>query len=266
MLGSLFRPPHNNTYRSGHHEVVRRPDSEEEMYRFCFITTIALLAGCGKDESASEECHWPNTYYPDKDGDGKGEYGADGSTRACEAPEGFVGNFDDCNDTEPTAWDYAPEVWYDGIHQKCNDYGSWDDFDQDGDGHRVTQLEGKTEPEGGWGDDCDDTVHSVNPGEPEYPDGLDNNCDGKVDENSTGRWYLDEDRDGHSGSRIWFSVSRGSLDDICLPVGYCNLASWQFHEAPTDCNDSDASSYPRAQELLDGYDNNCDGKVDENAR
>lgn len=74
--------------------------------------------------------------------------------------------------------------------------------------------------------DCDDYRASVNPWAPEVCDGLDNNCDGRVDES------FDADADG-------FSVCGG------------------------DCNDSNASINPGMMEICDGLDNNCDQAVDE---
>ncbi len=83
--------------------------------------------------------------------------------------------------------------------------------DCDGDG--LTRLAG----------DCDDTRPSIHPGAPEVCDGLDNDCDGAVDE--------DGDGDG---------------------VGVCQ-----------DCDDADARRFPGAPEVCDGLDNDCDGLVDE---
>lgn len=38
----------------------------------------------------------------------------------------------------------------------------------------------------------------------------------------------------------------------------------KFDEFKYDCDDSNPLAHPRAQEICDGFDNNCDGDVDEN--
>jgi hypothetical protein len=44
--------------------------------------------------------------------------------------------------------------------------------------------------------DCDDSDLSVYPGAAEVCDGVDNNCNGAVDEGLLDTWYLDADGDG----------------------------------------------------------------------
>lgn len=78
---------------------------------------------------------------------------------------------EDCDDTDPSVFPGAPEVWYDGIDGNCD---GADDFDQDGDGARRL-------PEG---EDCDDTNPEVVPGAEELTDTFDNDCDGWVDEDA----------------------------------------------------------------------------------
>ena len=92
------------------------------------------------------------------------------------------------------------------------------DFDADGDG--VVSCAG----------DCDDSDATVGPGAEEDCDGVDQDCDGEVDE---GTECTDDDGDG-------------------VPEIY------------GDCNDADAHVSPDQPELPDGVDNNCNGLVDEN--
>ncbi|HEU5179824.1 MAG TPA: MopE-related protein [Candidatus Polarisedimenticolia bacterium] len=87
--------------------------------------------------------------------------------------------------------------------------------DPDGDGFSV--CEG----------DCDDTRPTVHPGAPELCDGLDNDCDGPIDESA------DADGDG------FFSACGG------------------------DCNDSNPAVHPGVAELCNGVDDDCDGSTDE---
>ena len=61
-------------------------------------------------------------------------------------------------------------------------------FDRDGDG--FTSI-GSTS---GSADDCNDNDFAINPGAVEICDGLDNNCDGQIDEGLTG---TDADGDGY---------------------------------------------------------------------
>ena len=82
--------------------------------------------------------------------------------------------------------------------------------------------------------DCDDTDPFIYPGAEEECDGLDNNCDGDVDE-GCGDTCHDIDEDEYE-------------DEACGGL---------------DCDDQDPEIYPGAIEACDGVDNNCDGTPDE---
>lgn len=73
---------------------------------------------------------------------------------------------DDCNDTDATINPAATDTWYDGVDTNCD---GADDYDQDADG--IT-----------YDDDCDDTDASAGARETEVWDGIDNDCDGTVDD------------------------------------------------------------------------------------
>jgi large repetitive protein len=97
-------------------------------------------------------------------------------------------------------------------------------------------------------EDCDDSDATINPGSDELCDGYDNNCDGQVDEGVLTTYYADADGDG-------FGWPEDTLEDCELPDGYIGNGS--------DCDDSDPNSYPSAEEVCDGLDNDCDGEIDD---
>jgi hypothetical protein len=100
--------------------------------------------------------------------------------------------------------------------------------------------------------DCDDTDDSMHPGAIERCDGKDNNCDGLTDpEYSQGCTYFHRDNDGDGYGQ--------ASDRKCL----CGPTSVYRATDVGDCDDADESVYPGAQEICDGKDNDCDGRVDE---
>lgn len=103
--------------------------------------------------------------------------------------------------------------------------------DQDFDGYSPDQTECWDEASHsvvspGYAYDCNDLDANVNQGNPEHEDGVDNNCNGIVDENTHA---YDDDLDGVS-------------------------------ENQGDCADDDSSMYPGADDIpADGIDSDCDG-------
>ena len=104
-------------------------------------------------------------------------------------------------------------------------------------------ADGVPEPE-----DCDDRDANIFPGNSELCDGVDNNCDGVVDEGVTLTFYTDSDGDG--------------FGDAASAVESCDAEAGLVEDA-TDCDDADPLSYPGATERCDTADNDCDGSVDE---
>lgn len=151
----------------------------------------------------------------------------------------------DPNDNDPSVFPGAPEICNDGVDNDGNGLIDAQDpacnvppacTDMDGDGY---SAEG-----GSCGPmDCNDMDPAINPGAPENcSDGIDNNCNGKVDSadpNAVGCPVACTDVDG---------------DGYSVEGGNCG---------PMDCNDMDPGLNPGVIEICDdGIDNNCDGKVD----
>jgi hypothetical protein len=90
--------------------------------------------------------------------------------------DGYSEDQGDCDDTDATIFPHAEEVCGDEIDQDCS--GDPDDglLDADGDGYHDPACTG--------GDDCDDADPDVNPGVEDGCDGLDNDCDGFIDEDT----------------------------------------------------------------------------------
>ncbi|MCB9741860.1 MAG: hypothetical protein H6740_04600 [Alphaproteobacteria bacterium] len=199
------------------------------------------------------------TWYDDGDGDGYGDPST--GQAACEAPTGTVADGSDCDDAVATTYPGADETC-NGVDDSCDgdidedalDAATWYiDYDGDGYGEPTYTLSACEQP-GGYAatdDDCDDRDASANPGEPEVCDGVDNNCDGSVDEDSAvdaTTWYQDLDGDGYGDPSV-------SDVDCSAPSGYVADG--------TDCDDADGAIHPGATELCDTLDNDCNGTADD---
>ncbi|WP_158623848.1 MopE-related protein [Corallococcus llansteffanensis] len=194
------------------------------------------------------------TWYRDADGDGYGN--ASQSTLACSQPSGYVSNAGDCNDSSSSIRPGVAEVC-DSVDNNCNGavdegVGSTWYRDADGDGHgNASQSTVACSQPSGYvsnASDCNDSNGGIRPGATEVCDGVDNNCNGSVDEGVGSIYYRDADGDG-------FGTSSLSTQACSQPAGYASNAS--------DCNDSNASIRPGATEVCDSVDNNCNGSVDE---
>ena len=202
------------------------------------------------------------TWYADTDADG---FGDPMSTMvACYQPIGYVSDNTDCNDTQTLTYPGADE-YCNGYDDNCDgttdedaalDALTWyGDTDADGFGDLNVTTLACYQPSGFVPDstDCDDTRDLTNPGAFEFCNAIDDNCDGTIDEDSAvdaPTWYFDEDLDGFGNTNI-------STVTCYQPSGYII--------DNTDCDDTRDLSNPDAEEYCNGYDDNCDGTIDEDA-
>ena len=149
--------------------------------------------------------------------------------------DGLVGD-DDCDDKDAGVG--GPEPWL---------------VDGDHDGYAGTTPVRACERPDAAADltgDCDDADDQVHPGVTEACNGVDDDCDGEIDEDATTVYYADADGDG--------------FGDAASPTAACEPPDGYVTTAD-DCDDADAGRFPDAPERCDGADDDCDGDVDEDA-
>jgi hypothetical protein len=97
--------------------------------------------------------------------------------------------------------------------------------------------------------DCDDGDAAINPSADERCDGIDNDCDGEIDEHAVDRETFWADRDGDG-----FGDAARATEACSAPGG--------FVENADDCDDTDPSVSPDGAEVCNDVDDDCDGLVD----
>lgn len=142
----------------------------------------------------------------------------------------------------------------------CVELTSFADVDADGFGDPGAPTEACEVPSGHVTNDadCDDTRADVHPDAPEVCDAsdTDEDCDGladdlddSVDLGTAAVAHVDSDGDGFGGSTT---------------VAFCDVPDEGYTTTATDCDDTDASVHPGADEVCDdALDNDCDLDVDE---
>ena len=156
----------------------------------------------------------------------------------------------DCNDGNDTIYVDAPET-PNNIDDDCDtiiDEGTVA-YDDDGDGYcesppcigSISELAVDAENK----NDCNDGNDNIYLGAPESPDGVDEDCDGIIDE---GTVAYDDDGDGYCES----PPCAGSVSQLATDS-----------ESNSDCNDGNDTIYIDAPETPNNIDDDCDTIIDE---
>ena len=207
------------------------------------------------DDNAVDSATW----YADTDGDGYGD--ATNSTLACDQPAGYLADDTDCDDADALISPAGVELC-NGLDEDCNglvddnptDPLTWyADVDGDGYGDMSATTTACENPSGYQADstDCDDTDTLVSPAGTEVCNGIDDDCNGSVDDNATDAtlWYVDADGDTYG--------------DPATTTLSCSAAAGVVADG-TDCDDAEALVNPNALELCNGVDDDCNGVIDDN--
>ena len=202
------------------------------------------------------------TVYVDADGDGHGDPAT--ADAACAVATGFVVLGDDCDDADPASLPGAAEQC-DGRDNDCDstiDEGMvlttyFSDYDGDGVGNADYPAESCAQPVGYVAEagDCNDANAAVNPFAAEVCNGLDDDCDTRVDDDdasldtsTTATFYADADNDGAGDPLV-------TAEACAAPARHVANAD--------DCDDTNRDLAPGAGETCNGLDDDCDGLWDE---
>ncbi len=200
-------------------------------------------------------------------------------------------NVSDCAPEDPAIFPTAPEIC-DAIDSDCDTslVDEFDDLDSDGDPDCTDpDDDGDGSPDD---EDCAPDDPSISEPQPEVCNGIDDDCDGDIDEDLDGDGdgfscaedcddddpainpeavdfaddLIDSDCDGFDPISCWLDADGDGWGDESLPSVvqfYGNCDAPFLTSTPGDCDDSDFTVAPYAIELCDGLDNNCDGWIDE---
>jgi len=201
-------------------------------------------------------------YLHDKDGDG---FGSGAESCQCSAPPNWVVDGGDCDDLNPSAHPGATEVC-NGVDDDClggiddnTDIGCtvyFQDADTDGFGSNgdsqclCAPIGTYTAPIDG---DCNDDNAAVHPEAVEICNGTDDDCTNGVDTEN-----------GLQGCTVYFQ----DIDDDGFGLAgtgacACESVGDQTATQAGDCDDQNPIRNPGQPEICDGFENNCNGQIDE---
>ncbi|MCS7213847.1 MAG: MopE-related protein [Candidatus Calescibacterium sp.] len=207
-------------------------------------------------------------FYRDGDGDGFGD--GQNYVEDCYAPYGYVGNTNDCNDSDVSVHPGAVEIC-NGKDDNCN--GDIDEFvylvfyrdsDSDGYGNPNSTTQACSKPNGYVMNnlDCNDSNSMIKPTSIEICDTLDQDCDGFVNDGILSYFYKDGDGDGQGSSSGITSACRDLSNKLRDINGLELSGAWS--ENSLDCNDANSSVRFGINEVnCDGVDENCNGILDD---
>ena len=190
-------------------------------------------------------------FFQDLDGDGSGAGAGECLCGVTGAYTTSIGG--DCNDSNASIHPGVPEIC-NGADDNCNgmtDEGCDDDLDLWCDATMTVVGTPAVCPSGKQ--DCNDTNPAIHPGQPEIcGNGIDDNCDGLTDSGTDlvgcTVFYVDADGDGFGDKN----------QSACL----CAATALYTVKVGGDCNDGDPAVNPKATEICNGIDDNCDGITD----
>lgn len=185
------------------------------------LTGMVILSACSKKDDAITPPEDTGDVQiqaePSSDQDGDGYDGLDNGGA-------------DCDDSDPDVYPGAQEIFYDGVDQNCN--GNTDEYDLDGDGYGSSTY---------GGDDCNDSNAAIHPDVTETADGIDQDCDGVVDNVPTPpegtMWHLSGYECGSEyqvteDGRTWIYNTADWNDEVVFPGG---IMIWGEDDNVLDC-------------------------------
>lgn len=234
-------PNHNHAGRFVESFVISAPlaNGNYNLRTWIYADDVCSIAQ-SEPRLLRNSIHVVSTYYPDGDSDGYGD--ASVFLQDVSAPEGYVADNTDCDDTNAAVKPGVTEVC-NNADDNCN--GAIDEDLMQPDSNAFGLCSSNTEvcSAGEWLGSEENYL----PAE-ETCDGADNNCNGETDEGVKLIFYFDGDADGFGDE--WNVISECSAPE-------------QYTTDNTDCDDNNAGMNPNAEEVCNGIDDNCNGMNDE---
>ena len=242
-------------------------DADGDGYGEAAVTTTACTAPEGFVAFDGDCDDASDLYHPgaaESDCTDPNDYNCDGSVAFTDADADGWAACEECDDSSGANFPGAVETC-DGADNDCDgtvdesdaaDALTWyADADSDGYGDSASSSVACTAPLGWIADnrDCNDADALVSPAGTELCNGVDDDCDTAIDEDSAADasdWYADSDGDGFGDP----SVSNRACD---APADYVADAS--------DCDDTRRLAHPGATEYCNTEDDDCNGLVDDGA-